>query len=75
MKGTQISNIRRHKRTLAWGPTKPTMGSNKNICNDTRHNVIEHFCVESKVYKICQGWATREGDTTFPTIVKRRSVS
>jgi pentatricopeptide repeat protein len=37
--------------TLAWGPTKPTMGSNKDICNGIRHNVIEHFAWNQKLTK------------------------
>ncbi|KAH8948841.1 hypothetical protein BDL97_11G116100 [Sphagnum fallax] len=36
------------------------MGGSRDGCNGTRHSAIEHFCMESEVFKICEGWATRE---------------
>jgi hypothetical protein len=60
---------------LAWGPTKPAMGGRKDSCNGTRHSAIEHFCIESEAYKICEGWATGEGNKAFPTNALRRNES
>jgi hypothetical protein len=31
--------------------------------------------MESEAYKICEGWATGQGDAAFPTNVTRRSES
>ncbi len=35
------------------------MGGSKDSSNGIKHNVIEHFCMESKAYKICEGWVIR----------------
>jgi hypothetical protein len=52
---------------------KPTIGGNIDNYDGTGHNVIKHICMESKAYKICEGWATQQGDATFPTYAIRRN--
>jgi len=46
---------------------KPTMGGSRDSCNGARHIAIQHIFMESEAYKICEGWATQQGDATFPT--------
>ncbi len=60
---------------LDWGQTKPSMGGSRDGCNGTRHSAIEHFCMESEAYKICEGWETGECDAAFPTNAARRNES
>ncbi|CAK9256411.1 unnamed protein product [Sphagnum jensenii] len=31
------------------------------------------FCMESEAYKICEGWATGEGNAAFPTNARSRN--
>jgi len=51
------------------------MGGSRDGCNGTRHSVIEDFWMESEAYKICEGWAARQGYAVFPTNTKRRNES
>jgi gamma-glutamyl:cysteine ligase YbdK (ATP-grasp superfamily) len=57
--------------TLALGLSKPAMGGHRDGYTGTRHNVIEHFCMESEAYKICDRWATKEDNAPFLTNVMR----
>jgi hypothetical protein len=34
---------------------KPTTGGSRDGCTGTRQSAIEHFCMESEAYKICEG--------------------
>jgi len=51
------------------------MGGSKDSSNGIKHNVIEHFCMESKAYKICEGWVIRKGSETLRTNAMNRNES
>ncbi len=54
---------------------RPTMGDSKNSSNGIKHSVIEHFCMELKAYKICEGWVIRKGNATLFTNALNRNES
>jgi hypothetical protein len=54
---------------------KPTMGGSRDGCIGTRHSAIAFFYMELQAYKICEGWATSEGNAAFPTNATRRNAS
>jgi hypothetical protein len=58
--------------TLVWQLTKHIMGGNINGYNGTMHCAIAPFCVELEAFKICEGWATWEGDVALPTNAMNR---
>ncbi len=60
---------------MAWKLMRPTMGGSKDSSNGIKHNVIEHFCMESKAYKICEGWVIRKGSETLWTNAMNRNES
>jgi hypothetical protein len=51
------------------------MGGRRDSSNGIKHNVIEHFCMESKAYKICERVVIRKGNATLLTNAMNRNES
>jgi hypothetical protein len=57
MQGIMISNIRRHRTHFGLGTNETCHGWKQRWLQwGIKHIVIEHVCMESKAYKLCEGW-------------------